>query len=307
MASQISDLPTDAVSVIMGFLDMQGLRNFRRVNRWAENEAFHTFAFRGYNEVKVRGYRDAIARLTKVVNDSPRFATSIKSLRIVFESTDRVELQQALRAERKWPPLSKIHQKEPTVSSLMAALPILKKLILEKMDSNSFAWHWKDTSQATVVPKAAQEVISKANLLKQETPSAPKLAISVLNLRGCFLTTVDMECLLSMFGTTVSGMCLHDVGLKRFGWKQTLNTIMNDLVHLEDLEITTVARPMNDFPSLNIWWEKERFVKAIRGERGIAVVPGQDHHIRMKGKDAVKLGLETIVDHMYGGKGRFSF
>ncbi|KAK5743465.1 hypothetical protein LTR17_002640 [Elasticomyces elasticus] len=301
MAGQIIDLPTDAVSVIMGFLDMQGLRNFRQVNRWAENESFHTFALRGYNEVEVRGYRDAISRLNTVVQASPRLATSIKSLSVVFGSTDRVELQQALLAERKWPPLAKIHQKEPTVSSLMAALPNSKKLTLEKMDSNSFAWHWKGTSQATAVPKAAQEAISKANLLKQETPDAHKLTISVLNLTGCFLTTADMECLLSMFGTTVTGLCLHDVGLKRFGWKKTLNTIMNDLMHLEDLEITTVARPRTDFPSLNIWWEKERFVKAIRGERGIAVVLGQDHHVRMKGKEAVKLGLETIFEHMYGG------
>ncbi|KAK4889946.1 hypothetical protein LTR27_011276 [Elasticomyces elasticus] len=301
MASHITELPTDAVSIIMGFLDTQGLRNFRQVNRWAENEAFHTFALRGYNEVKVRGYRDAIARLTKVVQDSPRLATSIKSLRVVFNSTDRLELRHAIQAERKWPPLAKIHQKELTVSSLMAALPKLGKLTLEGMDSDSFAWHWKGTSRAIAVSKAPQEAVSKANVLEQETPTEPKLAISVLNLTCCHLTTADMKCLLSMFGTTVTGMCLYDVGLKNFGWRQTLGTIMNDLLHLEDVEITTVARPTTSFQSLNIWWDQERFVKAIRGEQGIAMVQLQDHHARMKGKEAVKLGLETIFEHMYGG------
>ncbi|KAK5724208.1 hypothetical protein LTR17_013494 [Elasticomyces elasticus] len=296
MAGQITDLPTDAVSVIMGFLDMQGLRNFRQVSRWAENEAFHTFALRAYNEVKVRGYRNAIARLAKVVDDSPRLATSIKSLSVVFESTDRVELQQAVKAGRAWPPLARLHQKEPTVSTLMAGLSRLNKLSLEGMDSDSFAWHWKGT-----MPEAPQEAVSKANAVKQETPNTTKPAISVLSLTRCSLTPADMKCLLNMVSTTVTGMCLHDLGLIRPGWKKILSIIMNELLHLEDLEINTVAGPMVDFPSLKIWWRREMFVNATRGVQGITVAPLQYHNARMKGKEAVKLGLDTIFKHMYGG------
>ncbi|TKA68517.1 hypothetical protein B0A55_08175 [Friedmanniomyces simplex] len=142
-ASHLTDLPTDAVSIIVSFLPMKDVRNFRQACRWADHETFHDFAARGYERVGIRGSRESVRRFARVVQESPRLAAFVQWFHVDFLSLDAVELAQACRAEREWPALARLHGREPTVSRLVAALPNLESLVITGLTSAAFAWHWQ--------------------------------------------------------------------------------------------------------------------------------------------------------------------
>ncbi|KAK5688782.1 hypothetical protein LTS10_000760 [Elasticomyces elasticus] len=265
-STTITKLPIELVCKMTGCLSMKDVRSFRQASRWTEKQSFRDFARRGFEVYNIVGLYNHFERLQEMIESSPQLVACIKSLHVNNSKNEYVGLDDAARAA--------FNCRSPRVSTLVDALPALERLDIAFFSQQAFAWHWQ---------------------IKYPKRDAKLRSLSISN---CSAQSGQFMFLVHHFCPTLNDLKLHNIVLDLASWAHVLLTVRDSSAQLSTLSLMSLRDP------------------SIRPGEGMTLkAPGIDYHsttrtssgadmamIRrtiasMKGPQAVKVGLDMIIQH----------
>ncbi|KAK4891770.1 hypothetical protein LTR27_009622 [Elasticomyces elasticus] len=274
--------PTDIMFDIFDLLTVTNLCNFSLACRWARKQAFNSFAGRGYKNLKVYNCSNSVCGLVDIVGHNKELAAFVKTFTV---------RQCELCIYRDWDNNLCNQDAAWTISGVISALPNLNKLALPTMTSKSLARHLH--REHTRNPASGAE-----------GPIHPALGtglphLATVSLNACAFTSAELKAIVCLPGASTTHFEFHRVACTDGNWLDVLSLVRDSAHDRSSLKLVDLKAGKGCF--ILMPENGANFYKALRGEHGIEVVAIQKCVASMKGKQAIKLGVEIITQYVTDG------
>ncbi|KAK5745170.1 hypothetical protein LTR17_001622 [Elasticomyces elasticus] len=292
-SSPLTNTPTDIMFDIFDLLTVTDLCNFRLVCRWGKNQAFKSFASRGYKDLQAYNCRDSACDLANILSRNKELATFVKTFTvhqcqfcINQDRGCRNDSNQPCEQDGAW-----------TMSDIISALPNLNKIVLGRMANKSLARHLHRGDARDVEVPSHTAGGAEAPIHPAFGTSLPHLA--TVSLLTCFFTTVELKTILCLAGAPITHFDLTAVDCTDGNWLGVLSFILDIAGDSSSLWLVDPKAGVYYFELMPE--NGAKFFKALRGEHGIEAVTVQKGVASMKGKQAIKLGVAVITQYVTDG------
>ncbi|KAK5697326.1 hypothetical protein LTR97_007463 [Elasticomyces elasticus] len=289
-SSPLTNTPTDVMFEIFDLLTIANLCNFRQTCRWAKDQSSKPFATRGYKEISTCDCSDSTYDLANTLKGNKDLASSVKTFGV------QSQCQSCQTRAHGYDSLSGQPCKQDgtwAMSDILSALPNLETLVLHTMSTQSFARHFQG-----------------AHARKPGTPSyatgSGEWHLATVSLHFCSFTSEELKAIARLADAEVTHFNFNRVVCIDGKWSEVLCSIRDAA---KDGSSLNLSAPMVETvgagraPSSFALMPKNRakFFKAMRGEHGIEAVTVQEWLASMKGKRAIKLGVDMITQYVTSG------
>ncbi|KAK4891986.1 hypothetical protein LTR27_009513 [Elasticomyces elasticus] len=286
----LTKMPMEMISLIAGNLSMAELRNLRLVSHWVEVQTFNDFAARGFKVYKLEGQHDDIDRLQSMIELCPRLTSCIETLDVTYSKWGYGELWYEETAEGDFRKMKRPPGSESALrmSSTVGTLPRLKHLAIGGYRYASFASHWNIGD----LPEAQKQAFS---------------ALRSIDVSGCQASSNQLIALLQVANRSLVSLKFDHNEVEPGGWLHVLRGIQHSSGSLKMLSLEGFTEYHSGegvfiiTTKLPLKAPGKDYYRAIRTSNGLGMVMVRQLFAIMNGVQAVKDGLEMVIQHLAGG------
>ncbi|KAK3653248.1 hypothetical protein LTR56_004784 [Elasticomyces elasticus] len=287
-------MPFELSIMITELLSPADLRNLRRTCRWADSQTYDLFAKRTFTNIHARSGHHSARRLAQTFQGHEHLATYAQTFTISYGSIDR-PLPCPTDLQCVW-----------TFSGVISKLRNLRRLELRDITSQAVLCQF--LRQHVPINDVSWSQTDHLDHLIYTTPGTNWPQLTTLWIRSAQLTKQDIRLLVRLAGPGLRNLKVSQIKCTNGKWLDVLRELLGTSPGLERLELGSLSDGTESWepylgPSSLRGYKRfgaTNLHKAIRGPKGIEVVVVHQFDAYMTGSQAVKFGLETIIERFAG-------
>ncbi|KAK5715449.1 hypothetical protein LTR15_010093 [Elasticomyces elasticus] len=288
--------PGELVAMIIKPFSPVDSRNFRQTCTWARDHVAKSFANHNFTHIVIaNNAHDSARRLAQIVQGNKGLAEHVQTLTVFFGGIYHPRRLCHKDGQDGW-----------TLSGVIPRLRALHHLELREIDSQAVACHFR--RQHVPTNEVCSSQIGHSDQLIYTTPGTDWPQPTTLWITSAQLTKQDITYLVRLAGPGLRHLKLREIKCTEGNWRDILQDLLTTSTGLERLGLQCLSDAtgsrVHGFGNLSLeGWERfatTNIHKAIRGPKGIEVVVVHQFDAYMTGSQAVKFGLEKIIERLAG-------